>query len=106
MGATEFWNKLDKLLLETNMSLADLARTIGVNKGTIYKQRDREQMPKGEELQAMYDFFGVKLLSTPEYLYEYIPYLERAEEWQIKAVREILKMPVKGDASGSITKVG
>lgn len=37
---------------------------------------------------------------------EYLPYLRAAEEWRIKAVRDLLQMPIKKESSDSMAKMG
>lgn len=88
-----FWEKIDLGLKQKNITMTILASDLGLKRETIYTQKRRKQLPKAEHIVAMLNYLGIEDTSKKSPFAEYIPYLEQAEAWQIKAVRELLKMP-------------
>lgn len=88
-----FWNKIDYGLKMKNITMTVLAADLGIKRETIYTQKRRKQLPKAEHLVAMLEYLGLDAAPKESPFAEYIPYLERAEDWKIKAIRELLGMP-------------
>lgn len=95
MEPEKFWEIVDKLLLEQGLTLTELAGLTGTSRNTIFGQRSRKQFPKQAQIMKMEEVLGVDLRERPmaEDFDEYLPYLRKAEPWQIKSVRQILGMP-------------
>ncbi len=88
-----FWDKIDKGLKMKDITMTVLATDLGIKRETIYTQKRRNQLPKAEHLVAMLEYLDLDAAPKESIFAEYIPYLERAEEWKIKAIRELLGMP-------------
>lgn len=91
-----YWNRIDEALSRKNLTMTEMAAAIGYKRETIYYQKRKGQFPKVKQMEAIENFLGINPLEEGSVLSpfaEYIPYLEQAEAWQIKAVRELLKMP-------------
>ena len=95
-----YWERIDAALMKKGLTMTDLARDLGYKRETIYGQKRLGQYPKPKQMADMEKYLGIDPMQdeVPDkysYLAEYIPYFEKAEEWQIKAIREILRMPEK-----------
>lgn len=66
-------------------------------------------MPKAEQIRKMEAVLKCKFFGEDQddSCMEYLPYLRKAEEWQLRSVRQILNMPEAEKKDGSSTsKVG
>lgn len=94
MDAEKYWNIIYATLEAKGISITDFAKEIGFKRETIYTQRRKGIIPRGEQVLAMQEYLGL-IQSQPKQFEEYLPYLEKAEDWKIKAIRELLGMPDK-----------
>ena len=62
MDGNEFWKKIDLILKGKNLTLSDLAVKTGVGRSTIYRQRERGQLPKMDDFQKIERFLDTMLL--------------------------------------------
>lgn len=101
MNANEFWNLVDRCLEREHMTITELAERIQKSRNTLFSQRKNGYMPKANQVKRMEQVLNCKLISSgPDddsdaMFLEYLPYLKAAQEWQIQAVRQILRMPEK-----------
>lgn len=96
-----YWKRVDDALLEKGITMTEMANALGYKRETIYGQKRRNQFPKVKQMRDMERFLGIKPLAEPEpeekksRFLEFVPYLEKAEDWKIKAIRELLGMPLE-----------
>lgn len=101
------------------MTQEQLAAELGYkNNSAIVKIENGTLDPSASMVSALAKALGVSIASlfnpvthtidTSHYdeFEEYLPYLRAAEEWRIKAVRDLLQMPIKKESSDSMTKMG
>lgn len=94
MDAKCYWDMIYEAIENRGLSITEFAEAIGFKRETIYTQRRKGIIPGGEQVLAMQEYLGLVGNKVNKFD-EYIPYIEKAEEWQIKAIREILRMPEK-----------
>lgn len=90
-----FWNRIDLGLKLKGVNMTKLASDLNIKRETIYTQKRRKQLPRAEQLVAMLDYLGLEITARDAWFDEYIPYLQKAEDWKIKAIRDLLGMPDK-----------
>ncbi|MGP1507484.1 MAG: DUF7339 family protein [Sphaerochaeta sp.] len=56
MDGKEYWERIDGKLKEKAITLTDLCEATGLNRGTLYSQRNRRAIPKTKEYQIIDDF--------------------------------------------------
>jgi len=61
MDGKEFWDKVDMLLSDRKKTLVSLSKETGIAQSTIYRQRERNQLPKMKDFRAIESFFGVRI---------------------------------------------
>lgn len=107
MEAKEFWAKVDRQLQLQGLTVLELSSLIGKSRNTIYSQKTYFYMPKADQIKKMEEVLGCKLLDDDESFSEFLPYLRKAEEWQLRSIRQILGMPAppsKEEGGSSMTK--
>lgn len=99
--AKTYWKRIDYALEQKNLTVTEMANAIGYKRETIYYQKRKNQFPKVKQMEAIEKFIGFNPLEeenkyaiNSEFV-EFIPYLEKAEDWKIRAIRELLGMPDK-----------
>lgn len=109
MDGKEFWNKIDLLLSAKNMSLVSLSKQTGIPLSTIYRQRERHQLPKMKEFKAIESLLDVwldesnKNITLSEHECELVLAYRNHPEFQI-AIDTMLGLQKKSGESTS--KVG
>lgn len=93
MTGKEFWEKVDEKLKEQDISITELAVLLGLSRNTFYAQRNRLTIPKVGQIRDMENVLKCNFFTEEDSFEEYLPYLRRAEEWQLRSVRQILNMP-------------
>lgn len=96
MDAREFWDKVETRMKELDISVQELAKAIGKSRNTVYTQKIYGYMPKAEQIIEMERVLHCKLLKEEadnKVFFEFLPYLVKAEDWQLEAIRKILDMP-------------
>ena len=96
MDANEFWEKVDHQLKTQGLTVSELSDLIGKSRNTVFAQRKNHNMPKADQIIRMEYYLRCRLLddeNQDDSFTEYLPYLRKAEEWQLKSVRQILNMP-------------
>lgn len=81
---------------ELDISVQELAKAIGKSRNTVYTQKIYGYMPKAEQIMEMESVLHCKLLKEEtdnKIFFEFLPYLVKAEDWQLEAIRKILDMP-------------
>ena len=96
MTGERFWEVVDRALEANQMSITELAAKIGKSRNMVYGQRSLHQLPKAAQIAEMAKVLKINLMDadlTVDEFQEYLPYLRKADPWQIAAVRKILEMP-------------
>ena len=102
MDGKTFWKQVDDQLKTQGLTITELATLIGQSRSTLFVQRNRLTVPKANQIRKMEDVLGIRFFEEEDSCMEYLPYLRKAEEWQLKSVRQILNMPEsswEGDGS-------
>ena len=94
-NAYEYWNRIDS---SNKMSLKDLCEASGVSYVKVRQNRTDMRLMGCMETLALSKALNVSMEyllegSTDNKFQEYFAYLEKADKWQIAAVRRILEMP-------------
>ena len=93
MTAKQLWSRVEVQLKKQGLTITELASLIGKSRNTLFSQRKFGYMPKADQIKKMEEVLGCKLLDENEDCMEYLPYLRKAEDWQLRSVRQILNMP-------------
>ena len=102
MKAQDFWERVDEQLKQQHISVTEMCALIGKSCNTVFSQRKKLNMPKADQIKKMEEVLGYKLLDENEDCMEYLPYLRKAEDWQLRSVRQILNMPPFEDSGNCI----
>jgi len=110
---TTFGDNVRNIRKEKGMTQEELAQALGYkDRSSVNKiEKNVAQIPQ-ETIQRLADVLGVpvaKLFADAEPvtpaissdLMEFLPFLEKAEEWQLESVRRILGMPQKKSLSST-----
>ena len=57
----EFWNNIDKLLRDRDLTLTDMCNKTGIAYNTVNGQRVRQSLPKLDQLLSMSRFLGTSM---------------------------------------------
>lgn len=99
-----FGEKVRELRKKRNLSQEDLTRMIGCSSKSMISKIERGQrgtpIPVVTKLAkalgvSVSELIGEDVELDVNPVSEFIPYLAKAEEWQLEAVRKILDMPAK-----------
>ena len=93
MDGKGFWEKVDHQLENQGLSITELSELIGQSRNTLFSQRHRLVVPKAEQINRMEKALKCRFYDEDDSCLEYLPYLRKAEEWQLRSVRQILNMP-------------
>lgn len=106
MTGKEVWKRIDEK--KGDMSVKELSELTGIKYQLLKDQRSRDIIPKAVDLASI----ARALNTTMDYVMtgrnfrsaflEYIPYLEKASDGDLSAIRKILGMPEKILNSGKI----
>lgn len=108
---TTFGDNVRNIRKEKGMTQEELALALGYkDRSSVNKiEKNVAQIPQ-ETIQRLADVLGVPVAklfadaepvtpAIPSDLMEFLPFLEKAEEWQLESVRRILGMPQKKNFS-------
>ena len=104
----DFYERTKKLCKEQNITIETLMLKCNLSRETFSKWGARRSYPRSDNLCDMSRVLGVSM----DYLFtgrnsdsaysEYLPYLEKASDGDLSAIRKILGMPEKILNSGKI----
>ena len=105
----DFYERTKKLCKEQNITIETLMLKCNLARETFSKWGARKSYPRSDNLYDMSKVLGVSMdylftgESTPASAYAaYLPYLEKASDGDLTAIRKILGMPEKILNSGKI----
>ena len=112
---TTFGDNVRNIRKEKGMTQEELALALGYkDRSSVNKiEKNVAQIPQ-ETIQRLADVLGVPVAklfadaepvtpAIPSDLMEFLPFLEKAEEWQLESVRRILGMPQKKTLVSTVT---